>query len=344
MTYQVTVTEQVTDITTTDDVTSITITETPAIISEQVAGIQGAKGDTGATGATGPTGATGATGAKGDKGDTGATGPKGDTGATGAQGPSGVIGVDAGELTNTGTSTAAQLGLASVGTAGTYTKVTTDAFGRVSSGTTLSATDIPNLDAAKITTGSLAIGQGGTGTAYGNVLVGHAILKSGRYKAANDTTKEAIFWNDAGTSALNLNVDADTTYFVEGVIRLTKPTMALAGTAGFGLFYTSNGSTALTEQDCKMNAVQLYITPTVVELSAAAANTSMDTPSVTGTFTYTMIYRGYIRTHATTAGKLNMFMVQSRAGSATAVRTEANSYMNIYKVGSGSSSVFGNWS
>jgi phage-related tail fiber protein len=40
--------------------------------------------------------------------------------------------------------------LASTGTAGTYTKVTTDAKGRVSSGTTLSATDIPTLTAAKI--------------------------------------------------------------------------------------------------------------------------------------------------------------------------------------------------
>jgi hypothetical protein len=50
----------------------------------------------------------------------------------------------------TGTAT-----LASVGTAGTYTKVTTDAKGRVTSGTTLDATDIPALDAAKITTGTI---------------------------------------------------------------------------------------------------------------------------------------------------------------------------------------------
>jgi hypothetical protein len=50
----------------------------------------------------------------------------------------------------TGTAT-----LASVGTAGTYTKVTTDAKGRVTSGTTLVATDIPALDAAKITTGTI---------------------------------------------------------------------------------------------------------------------------------------------------------------------------------------------
>lgn len=48
----------------------------------------------------------------------------------------------------TGTAT-----LASIGTAGTYTKVTTDAKGRVTSGTTLVASDIPSLDASKITSG-----------------------------------------------------------------------------------------------------------------------------------------------------------------------------------------------
>lgn len=54
-----------------------------------------------------------------------------------------------GDATGSGT-TAISLTLASVGTAGTYTKVTTDAKGRVTSGTTLSATDIPTLTASKI--------------------------------------------------------------------------------------------------------------------------------------------------------------------------------------------------
>lgn len=66
--------------------------------------------------------------------------------------------------------------LINTGTAGTYTKVTTDAQGRVTSGTTLAATDIPNLDWAKITTGkpttltgygitdSLVANGGGVGT------------------------------------------------------------------------------------------------------------------------------------------------------------------------------------
>ena len=46
-----------------------------------------------------------------------------------------------------------------VGTPGTYTKVTTDFKGRVTSGTTLAATDIPNLDAGKVTTGTFNIAR-----------------------------------------------------------------------------------------------------------------------------------------------------------------------------------------
>jgi hypothetical protein len=54
-----------------------------------------------------------------------------------------------GDASGSGT-TSVTLTLASVGTSGTYTKVTTDAKGRVTSGTTLSASDIPSLTASKI--------------------------------------------------------------------------------------------------------------------------------------------------------------------------------------------------
>lgn len=54
-----------------------------------------------------------------------------------------------GDATGSGTTSVA-LTLAAVGTAGTYTKVTTDAKGRVTSGATLTATDIPTLTAAKV--------------------------------------------------------------------------------------------------------------------------------------------------------------------------------------------------
>ena len=55
----------------------------------------------------------------------------------------------AGDASGSGT-TSVTLTLASVGTAGTYTKVTTDAKGRVTAGTTLSASDVPTLTASKI--------------------------------------------------------------------------------------------------------------------------------------------------------------------------------------------------
>lgn len=71
--------------------------------------------------------------------------------------PSGAISVTGGDLTLSGTTGTAitNATLVSVGTAGTYTKVTTDAKGRVTSGTTLVAADIPSLDASKITTGTI---------------------------------------------------------------------------------------------------------------------------------------------------------------------------------------------
>lgn len=67
-------------------------------------------------------------------------------------------------------------GLPNFGTAGTYTKVTTDAKGRVSGGTTLSASDIPALDAAKITTGVLPIANGGTNSS--TALTGSKVMVS----------------------------------------------------------------------------------------------------------------------------------------------------------------------
>jgi len=71
-----------------------------------------------------------------------------------------------GDATATGNFYSINLSLANVGTAGTYTKVTTDAKGRVTYGTTLSAGDIPDLDAAKITKGIFPIARGGLGLNY----------------------------------------------------------------------------------------------------------------------------------------------------------------------------------
>ena len=74
-------------------------------------------------GEVGQTGATGATGATGPTGSTGSQGIQGDTGATGATGSSGVIAVNA-PITNSGTSTSANLGLDQSGITLTQSQVT----------------------------------------------------------------------------------------------------------------------------------------------------------------------------------------------------------------------------
>lgn len=76
------------------------------------------------------------------------------------------------------------LNLKATGTAGTYTKVTTDAYGRVTAGAKLAASDIPSLDWSKITSGKpttlsgYGITDGVTTPAYtgsGNVLTAASI-------------------------------------------------------------------------------------------------------------------------------------------------------------------------
>jgi hypothetical protein len=97
------------------------------------------------------------TGIAGPTGPQGIQGPTGATGATGLTGPApsgtGIVTVTSGTLNTPGqlsgdvTTSGGGLvtTLKNTGTAGTYTKVTTDAQGRVSSGTTLSTSDLPSL-------------------------------------------------------------------------------------------------------------------------------------------------------------------------------------------------------
>lgn len=74
--------------------------------------------------------------------------------------------------------------LPSVGTAGTYVKVTTDAQGRVVSGSSLAASDIPAIDASKITSGNLTL----TGDiAAGNIAASKQISGATVNAAANAT-------------------------------------------------------------------------------------------------------------------------------------------------------------
>ena len=84
--------------------------------------------------------------------------------------------------------------------AGTYTKVMVDAYGRVTSGTNLSATDIPNLDWSKITTGkpTTLAGYGITDA----VTLTTAQTISGRKTFSQDI----VFNNNGGITYTDSNV------------------------------------------------------------------------------------------------------------------------------------------
>jgi hypothetical protein len=76
--------------------------------------------------------------------------------------------------------------LASIGVAGTYTKVTTDAKGRVTVGANLTAGDVPTLNqnttgTAANVTGIVPVANGGTGTATPSLVAGTNITITGSF-------------------------------------------------------------------------------------------------------------------------------------------------------------------
>jgi hypothetical protein len=85
-------------------------------------------------------------------------------------------------------SSAGAVTLTSTGTAGTYTKVTTDAKGRVTVGDTLSAGDIPNLDAAKITSGVLDAARIPAGTDSGKLPLAGGTMSGSIDMGGNNVT------------------------------------------------------------------------------------------------------------------------------------------------------------
>ena len=110
-------------------------------------------------------------------------------------------------------------------TAGTATKITYDAKGLVTAGTSLVASDIPSLDAAKITTGTFAIGliptvTTGPTVALGNhthtfasltskptTLAGYGITDAA--STSDLTNRPEIYYNAAADSDGDLVLDLD---------------------------------------------------------------------------------------------------------------------------------------
>ena len=133
-----------------------------------------------------------------------------------------------GDASGSGT-TAIALTLASVGTSGTYTKVTTDAKGRVTSGTTLSATDIPTLTSPKISdfdtqvrTSRLDQMAAPTATVSLNAqkisnLADPTGAQDAATKAYVDATRQGLDVKDAVRAATTASITLNATQTVDGV-------------------------------------------------------------------------------------------------------------------------------
>ena len=121
--------------------------------------------------------------------------------------------------------------LAAAGTAGTYTKVTTDSKGRVISGTTLSSTDVPTGNLTESTSGVLSI-TGGTNAVVGSgtaIQVKQASGSQSGYLSAADWT---TFNSKQNTVALSTTGSSGAATFNSGTGALNIPNYTLAGLGG----------------------------------------------------------------------------------------------------------------
>ncbi|HCF6159572.1 phage tail protein [Pseudomonas aeruginosa] len=107
------------------------------------------------------------------------------------------------------------LTLANTGVAvGTYTKVRVNAKGLVTSATSLTADDIPWLDASKLATGILPVARGGTGNAIGQAATALKLASPRTLAIAGDATGSAAF---DGSSNATLDIRLVNTGVTAGV-------------------------------------------------------------------------------------------------------------------------------
>lgn len=107
------------------------------------------------------------------------------------------------------------LTLANTGVAvGTYTKVRVNAKGLVTSATSLTADDIPWLDASKLATGILPVARGGTGNTIGQAATALKLASPRTLAIAGDATGSAAF---DGSSNATLDIRLVNTGVTAGV-------------------------------------------------------------------------------------------------------------------------------
>ena len=214
-------------------------------------------------------------------------------------------GLTGGPISSSGT-----IFLADVGTAGTYTKVTTNAQGQVISGGPLSEGDLPNLAAAKITSGILPVALGGTGaTSFTNngVLVGSG---SSPLSATLPGSQYQVLRAEAGGAPAFGALSLDQAAAVTGILPINRGGTGGATAAdarsslGLGSLATASSVSGATIDDGA-------ITNDEISASAAIADTKIATIVTAGKVANSA-------TTATSAGTANAIVARDGSGNFTA--------------------------
>jgi hypothetical protein len=238
-------------------------------------GIQGVKGDTGATGATGATGPQGDQGIQGVKGD---KGDKGDTGDTGPQGSSGVVSVTA-PITNTGTSTAGNIGIDQSGLTLAQSQITnllTDLGAKANLAGGNAFTGAQTFAASAITdkpivakgfsgqTANLQEWQGSGGGILANVSAGGSFVsQSGRLIAGGAVTGARVDVNTASATQVGIGVRGAASQTANLQEWQNSSGTVLGAVTSSGTIYNI-GNIATGTSTALGRLTSLVVTPTVV--------------------------------------------------------------------------------
>ena len=182
-------------------------------------------------------------------------------------------------------------------TAGTYTKVTIDAQGHVSTGATLSAADIPSLEASKITTGTFAANLIASSTITGEKLANSSTIKFGGSGSTSGVVEfptadfqGQLFWDELnsdlyiwnGSAWLSVTVTSGELVFA-GIYNASTNVMTAVSAAGSGLGLTVGGVLPASSETNKQYYVVIGTTGTGTAPAPAVALQPPDFLISTGT-------------------------------------------------------------
>lgn len=184
-------------------------------------------------------------------------------------------------------------------TAGTYGKVTVDTKGLVTSGTTLSASDIPSLDASKITTGTIDAAR--LPSYVDDVIEATTLPATGETGKIYVKTDDNTVWRWTGSAYVEISVGVGT---ADSAVKLaTARTIALSGdvTGSVSFDGSANATITATVVDDSHN----HIIANVDGLQAALDG-KVDDSQVLTNVPAGAVFTDTIYTHPTTDGNLHV--------------------------------------